>query len=358
MRPETLLLVWWLNILNKKRYDALIALCGSVDHAFERPSAELFRVMGMRDSTAQKTMARIKEFDAAKEHARLEQCGAELVSIEDDQYPRLLRESADPPICLSYRGDLSLLDQQCIAIVGTRLMSDYGKRLTEWIVPPLVQAQMTTVSGLAFGIDAVVARSTLNLGGHTVAVFGSGLGLITPREHEHLADEIVKNGGLLLSEYPLDAPSDTYTYPARNRIIAGLSLGTIVIEAPRDSGALITARFALEENREVFAFPGTLFDENMEGNHRLIAEGQALLLRTPDDVFRAIGMDAYRPPTRTYTPVSADEAAIYTLLASQPLSMDDLVEQSGRTAGEIGAHLTLLELAGATKKVGNGWVRC
>lgn len=358
MQPETALLFWWLNILNKKRYDQLIAACGSLDAALGALSPALLRDIGMRDESIHKTYARLEEFDAASALVRLRKSDVAVLSLEDDAYPRLLRETADPPVFFSYRGNLSILDHPCVAVVGTREMSPYGKRLTEWIVPPLIRAGCTTVSGLAYGIDAVVARSTIDADGRTVAVLGSGLGAIYPKEHDRLADAIVESGGLLLSEYPFSEGALQQSFPARNRIVAGLSLATVVIEAPAQSGALITARLALEENRDVFACPGQLFDANVEGCHRLIAEGQAQLLRAPEDVLRTIGVVAPSTDTpRAYEPSSPDEAAVYAILTTLPASMDDLVQKTGKGAGELAGILTMLELAGAAAKVGTGWVR-
>lgn len=358
MRHETALLFWWLHILNKRRYDALIAQCGSVDDALACLSPEILHGIGMRDDAIRRTFVRIEEFDAEKELGYLEKAGVSVVSIEDDDYPRLLKETADPPPFLSYRGDLSVLNHPCVSIVGTRDMSAYGERLTEWIVPPLVRARCTTVSGLAFGIDAVVAQTTLDHEGKTVAVLGSGLGAVSPKTNERLADLIVRNGGLVMSEYPFTEVAQPHMFPARNRIVAGLSLATVVVEAPAESGALITARLALEENRDVFAFPGNLFDPNMEGNHRLIAESRAQLLRSSDDVLRSIGVVAPVALSQQAFIFGTDaETDVFALLSTLPSSMDDLVARSGKPAGELAATLTLLELGGAARKVDAGWVR-
>lgn len=358
MQAETALLFWWLNILNKKRYDTLVARFGSLDAALASVSPELLRELGMKQESIEKTFARLEEFDAGAALARLQNAAVSLLSIEDDAYPRLLKETADPPVFLSYKGDLSVLDHPCVAVVGTREMSPYGKRLTEWVAPALAKAGCTVVSGLAYGVDAVVAASVIDAGGRTVAVLGSGIGSIYPKEHDRLAEKITSSGGLLLSEYPFSEGPAQHAFPARNRIVAGVCLATVVIEAPAQSGALITARLALEENREVFACPGQLFDANVEGNHRLIGEGQAHLLRSPDDVLRAIGVVAPTAPRAvTFEPSSPEEAAVYALLTALPSSMDDLVQRSGQSAGELAGTLTMLELSGAVTKVGTGWVR-
>ena len=358
MQPETALLFWWLNCLTKKRYDALVARCGSLDAALGELSPALLKELGLKDDSIQKLFVRLEEFDPAASLARFRKAGIDVVSIEDDAYPRLLKETADPPVFLSYRGDLSALAHPCVAVVGTREPSDYGRRVAEWLTPPLAHAGCTTVSGLAYGVDAVVAKSTIDAGGRTVAVLGSGFGQLYPKQHERLAEAIVTAGGAVLSEYPYDELPQQHAFPARNRVVAGVSLATVVVEAPDRSGSLITARLALEENREVFACPGPLFDPKAEGNNRLIAEGQAQLLRSPDDVLRAIGVVAPASAApRSYEPASPEEAAAYAQLTTLPVTMDELMARTGRTAGELAGALTMLELAGAAAKVGAGWVR-
>ncbi len=358
MQPETALLFWWLNILNKKRYDALIARYGALDDVLSKLSPRLLKELGLKTDSIEKLFVRLEEFDVEKSIERFQKAGIGVLSLEDETYPSLLKESSDPPVFLSYRGDLSVLDHPCIALVGTREMTSYGQRLAEWMTPEFVHAGCTTVSGLAYGIDAVVARTTLAEKGRTVAVLGSGFGAVYPKEHARLAEEIVENGGLLLSEYPFDEGPQQHAFPARNRIVAGVSLATVVIEAPAESGALITARLALEENRDVFACPGNLFDLAMAGCHRLIAEGQAQLLRSPDDVLRTIGVVGRSAPTQSsYAPSSQEEAIVFAALTTLPVTIDDLARKTGKTPGDLGALLTMLELEGGAAKVGSGWIR-
>lgn len=357
MRFETALVFWWLNVLNKKRRDQLVEACGSLDDALGRLSPDLMRAIGMRQDSIEKAFARLEEFDAEAVLARMERLGVGLLSLDDDAYPRLLRESADPPVFLSYRGDPSVLDRPCVAVVGTRDMTPEGERLAEWIVPEVVRAGCTAVSGLAFGIDAVVAQSAMDAGGVTAAVLGGGLANVSPKTNERLGDLIVKNGGVVLTEYPLDEPAQPFTFPARNRIVAALSLATVVVQAPAKSGALITARLALDDNREVLACPGSPFDPSFEGCNALIADG-ARLLRTPADVLSSIGVvapAAGAPVERSFDDPA--EAAVHAVLTTLPSSMDDIVERTGKAAGELAGILTMLELAGAAAKAGEGWVR-
>ncbi|MFA7682384.1 MAG: DNA-processing protein DprA, partial [Candidatus Peribacteraceae bacterium] len=232
-------LVWsWLGVLTKKRYDVLQDVYGNLDEALGHMSEELLKSLGCREETVWKTLNRLEEFDPSAYDQELKKRDLHLLSIEDASYPEALRTLPDPPVFLMYRGDLTILSQPCIALVGTRNMSSYGKRVVEEFVPAFVSAGMVTVSGLALGIDTYVAQQTIALSGRTVAVLGHGMAQIFPRSNARLAEQIVENGGLLLSEFPLDSAPDKYTFPARNRIIAGLSLGTVVLEAGEGSGAL------------------------------------------------------------------------------------------------------------------------
>ncbi|MBI3619082.1 DNA-protecting protein DprA [Candidatus Peregrinibacteria bacterium] len=353
-------LLWsYLNVLTRERYEALVQVYGSLEDARRHVGEEMLKGLGCRQETVEKTLVRLEDFDEERYAAELAKREIDLLSLADDRYPKSLREIGDPPVFLHIHGDLSILDQPCVALVGTRGITPYGRRIVETFVPPLVQAGVITVSGLAHGIDGAVAGETIKTRGKTVAVLGHGLGTMYPRTHEKLAHQIRETGGLLLSEFPLDFPPDTYTFPSRNRIIAGLSLATIVLEAPRESGALITADLALQYGRDVFAVPGQIFDANFRGCHDLIARAHAKLVTDPADVLQEIGIIV--PEARTspaYIPQSDDEEALLKVLTTMPQRLDELVERSGIPAARINAALTLLELAGVVKNVGSGmWVR-
>lgn len=352
-------LTWsWMNILSRKRYDLLVGKFGDIEKALEAIDLEMLRQLGCREDAAMKAMNRLDEFDAVTYAAAVQKRGLTLITIEDDQYPQSLRTIEDPPVFLYFRGDLSILSQPCLALVGAREMSEYGKRVTEAFVPEVVRAGMVTVSGLAYGIDAAVAKETLQAGGRTVGVLGHGMAQMYPKGHTALADEIIKKGGLLLSEFPLDQPPDNYTFPARNRIIAGLSLGTVVLEAAEGSGSLITAELALDYNREVFAVPGPIFDPHYGGCHQLISTGQARLVSSAAQVLQEIGIVAAEHGPSSFLTSSPTEQAVFDALTSMPQPVDDLVLKAGIEAAAIGATLTMLELQGAVKNVGGGkWVR-
>ncbi len=359
MTEDSALTWWWLNVLNRRRFDALSHLFGDLDTALESLDFDMLRDMGVRETYAEETLKRLSAVHPPNVRERMKTLGVSLCSIEDEIYPAQLREIADPPIFLSYIGDISILQHPCIAVVGTRRMSPYGRRVVETFVPAFARSSLVTVSGLALGIDAAVAKDTMDAGGKTVAALGHGLSAIYPKANERLAAKIIAGGGLLLSEFPLDLQPDTYTFPARNRIIAGLSLGTLVAEAPSSSGAIITAELALEYGRDVFAVPGPIFDEHAVGCHRLIADGHARLVTSPTDVLKELGIiaspDRPRPIFQAATP---EQQCIYDALSGMPQTMDDLVPRTKLDAPSIGTALTLMELTGVVRNVGSGqWVR-
>jgi DNA processing protein len=359
MQPETLLKWSWMNVLTKKRWDALLARFGSLDAAMDNVSPELLKELGCREDTILGALNRLEEFDPQAYLKELEKRGVSMLDIDDEDYPAALRTIADPPVFLYWRGDLSILNQPCLGMVGSREMTEYGKRVTAEFTPAVVAAGMVTVSGLAEGIDGEVARETLAAGGKTVAVLGHGLATIFPAAHAKLADKIVQSGGLILSEYALDVRSDRYTFPARNRIIAGLSAGTVVLQATEDSGSLITAELALEYNRDVFAVPGQIFDPSYAGCHKFIASGQAKLVTSAAGVLAELGV--VHVPAKEAAPFTADtpeEAAIVAALTTMPQPVDDLVVRAKLDAAVLNATLTILEIKGAAKNVGGGkWVR-
>jgi len=207
------------------------------------------------------------------------------ISPSDANYPKLLGEIHDPPKILYFRGDVSLLHSPCLGVVGTRKLSLYGKEVTEYFVTQLVQNGFTVVSGLALGIDAVAHRTALKTKGNTIAVLGTGIDdkSIYPKDHIQLIHEILENRGLIISEYKPGTGGSKWTFPARNRIISGLSYGVVVVEADYKSGALITAKCALDQNRDVFAIPGNVFSQKSNGTNMLIQNG-AKLVHAPCDI--------------------------------------------------------------------------
>lgn len=357
---QNALLSWaCLNILTRKRYEFLKETYGTLEDAWEHLDQNLLKKLGCREDTILKIMNEVEELDLNQHQTFLEKNNIHFLTIEDEEYPDSLREIADSPVFLFAKGNIDLLREPLIAIVGTRSMSAYGKRVVEMLVPAFVRAGMATVSGLAIGIDAAVAKETMDAGGKTIAVLGHGLGEIYPKANERLADHIIENGGLLLSEYPLHIRPDKFTFPARNRIIAGISIGTVVAEAAAQSGSLITASFALEDGKDVFAVPGSIFDPNREGTHHLIQRSGAKLVTSAEDILLELGV--VMPDTdqkSTYRAQTPEEESLLKFLTTMPQSVNELTEKSGMSVSAIHATLTLMEMKGGAKNVGMGqWVR-
>ncbi len=350
---------WWLDVLTPRRYKALKQVYGDLDLALQEISPLMLSELGLKEEAVEKVLTKLRDFRLDAYLAAMQKHGVRLLTIEDDLYPYRLREVADAPLFLSYRGDLSLLDHALIGVVGTRAMSAYGQRIVEAFVPVFVRAHLMTVSGLALGIDSQVALQTMKACGRTVAVLGGGLSSIHPPSNRRLAEQIVKEGGLLLSEFPLDMPPDKYTFPSRNRIIAGLTEGTLVCEAPEGSGSVITAELALDYNREVFAVPGSIFDPNFAGCHTLIMNGQAHLVTQPEDVLNILGiLSPGEKSLPAYDPKTPEERSIYSALTALPQTTDLLIEKTGRSASDVSVALTMLELAGAAQVLPDGtWIR-
>lgn len=358
MQSETALLWWWLNILDHRRYILLKDRFGGLDEALKHLTPELLRALNMREDSIRNVFVRIESFDPARYLFELARRKVDLLTIEDERYPRMLREIGDPPVFISMIGNMSALDAPLVGMVGTRAMSTYGERVVETLTSPIVRAGYVTVSGLALGVDAKVALETMRAGGRTIAVLGNGLAGIYPPSNKKIAEDIVRGGGLLVSEFPLEVQPDKYTFPARNRIIAGLSSATIVCEAPEESGSVITAELALEYGRDVFAVPGQMFDENYAGCHRLIAEGRARLVYSVPDLLRELGADGGMYARPSYAPQTPEEESVFRALTAMPQTVDDLAQHTGLDASRIGMALTMMELSGAVRSLGGGqWVR-
>lgn len=277
------------------------------------------------------------------------------LALKSKAYPKLLRQIADPPAILYCRGDVSLLNTECFAVVGTRSMTPYGKEATQQIVPGLAR-HFTIVSGMALGVDAIAQRATLDCGGKTIAVLGTDVEHPTPQTNHRLAQDILKHGGLLISEYKVGSRIFASNWAIRDRIVSGLSKGVLVIEADEKSGSLITARLAGEQNRDVFAVPGNIFSSKSMGPHKLIRTG-AKLVASAHDVLEdysklPLGKSAH---LSTIDPI---HATILAILESQgPLNIDSIIEQSKLGASEAMGALALMEIQGHVKQMAGGIFR-
>ncbi len=311
---------------------------------------------GLEQSAAEEVVLKRGGINLNEEMEKLAEEKVSVLTFEDEKYPKLLKEIYAPPMILYYKGTLSPeQDEFSLGVVGTRKFSNYGGQVTPAIVRDLASQGLVIVSGLALGIDSMAHEATLETGGRTIAVLGGGLDRanVYPSFNRYLSDKIVDSGGLLVSEYPLGTQPLRPFFPQRNRIISGLSLGILVIEAPEDSGALLTARFALEQNREVFAVPGSIYSENSLGTNNLIKMG-AKLATSALDILEALDLNLVKDfvETKKIVPDSREEAEVLKFLSHEPIQIDELVRQTKLDTATINSTLTLMEMKGRVRNLG------
>ena len=290
-----------------------------------------------------------------KELERLERLRVSVITIKDRDYPTLLKDLPNSPPVLYVAGTLKKEeDQFALAVVGTRKASTYGRQVTEQFARELAQGNVTVISGLAHGIDTIAHTATLDAGGRTLAVLASGLDIIYPPENLNLAKRIVESGqGALITEFPLGVKPDSRNFPARNRIISGLSLGVLVTEAPKQSGALITANFALEHGRDVFAVPQNIYSAGAAGVNKLIQDGAHLVTNVNDILFSLnLFMIPQQIEIQEILPENAEEQALLALLSHDPVHIDEIIRDAGLPTMTVTSTLMMMELKGMVKQVG------
>lgn len=278
------------------------------------------------------------------------------IAINDSTYPELLRRIADPPELLYCRGNIALLDSFCIGVVGTRKASDYGRQATADIAGQLASNGVTIVSGLAMGIDSVAHRAALDAKGATIAVFGTGVddASIFPADNVQLARDILANNGLLLSELPDGTHGQKFTFPRRNRIISGLSRGILVVEADRESGSLITAKCALDQDRDVFAVPGSIYWPRSIGANLLIQQGARPVL-CASDILESYKLRQIPLPKQNLSTSDPTQESILSLLRQNgPMHLDAIVAHTGRETPSVMAAVAMLELRDVIRHQGAG----
>lgn len=319
-------------------------------------SAQALELQGIKPSLA----TAILEFDMKKieeDYAWEKQSGCKLLTIEDPGYPPLLKEIYDPPPVLYAKGDMASLRQITIAMVGSRNPSPMGLETAKYFAHELAQKNITIVSGLALGIDAQAHQGCLAAGGKTIAVMGSGIDCIYPYRHRKLAGDITQNG-LLLTEFPLHVAPIAGHFPRRNRIISGLSLAILVVEAAVKSGSLITAQLALEQNRDVLAIPGSIHNPKARGCHYLLQQGAKLITST-DDVLSELGLDnANYTQLHKKTMLASEAEKLVKFIDFEVTPVDRIIERSGFSVEKVIGELANLEIKGLVKAVSGGYLRC
>jgi len=338
--------------IGRARIERLEHGFGSLAAAWEAPGMAL-RDAGLDAKATDAIVAARPKLDPDEEMARLERAGIVPLTWHDARYPARLRETYDRPPVLYLRGTLIGADDFSVAVVGTRRATPYGRQAAESICEGLVRNGVTVVSGLARGIDAFAHQAVLRVGGRTIAVLPCPVDEAYPAGHARLAAQIAENGALL-SEYPLGARMQRESFWRRNRIVAGMTMGTVVIEAGDKSGALLTAKLALEENREVFAVPGSIFAPMSRGPNALIQAG-AKLVRDAEDILTEL--DLMRVPQqlelRQTLPTDSTETALLTLLSTEPLHVDQITREANLPVAAVSGALAMLELKGMIRQVGS-----
>jgi len=283
---------------------------------------------------------------------RIQSLGVKVLTWDDEDYPRHLKEIDQPPPVLYIRGTLLPEDEWAVAIVGTRRVTSYGRQVAEEVATTLAHSGVTIISGLARGVDSIAHQAAVNARGRTLAVLGNGVDLIYPPENRRLATQIIECGALV-SDYALGTPPDGINFPPRNRIISGLSLAVIIVEAGMTSGALITASFAAEQGRDVFAVPGNINAPQSQGTNRLIRDGAQPLLN-PQDVLEALNltMVTEHRAVRVALPSDPVESRLYKLLSQEPLHVDEIRAQTNMPIEAVSATLAMMELKGMVRQVG------
>jgi DNA processing protein len=324
---------------------------GSMEAAWQADDNELSRA-GLDKGSVNAIINWRPKISLDEEMESLEHHGIKALTFRDDGYPARLKQIYDYPPILYVKGSLLPQDEWCLAVVGTRKATVYGRQAAEEIVADLARNKITIVSGLARGIDSIAHRSALEAGGRTIAVFGCGLDMVYPAENASLAKSIATNGALI-SEFPLGTEPRRENFPLRNRIMSGLSLGVLVVEAGDSSGAMITARLALEQNREVFAVPGSILAPSSRGTNNLIQEG-AKLIRDYTDILEELNLRAvaHQIELKEVIPASDTETLLLKQLSAEPTHIDEVCRGSGLPIATVSSTLAMMELKGMVRQVG------
>ena len=338
--------------IGRVRLNQLEDYFGNLEDAWQATPAELKRAR-LDNSSIQAVTHWRPKVSLEAEMEKLDRYGVTVFTWHDAGYPSRLKEIYDYPPILYVRGSLLPEDEWCLAVVGTRRATVYGRQVTEEIVADLAQSRITIASGLAKGIDSIAHHSALEAGGRSIAVFACGLDTVYPSENADLARRIMRQGALI-SEYPLGTRPKPENFPRRNRIMSGLSLGVLVTEAGKTSGALITANLALEQDREVFVIPGSILSPASRGTNHLIQEG-AKLVQDYTDILEELNLMAVAQQIemKEIIPASDTESLLLKQLSAEPTHIDEVCRSSGLPVSAVSSTLAMMELKGLVKAMGS-----
>ncbi|MCH7653427.1 MAG: DNA-protecting protein DprA [Chloroflexi bacterium] len=338
--------------IGRVRFKLLESFFGSLREAWEAHAGPL-KAAGLDSRTIGSITSRRPKVDPDEELSRIVESDIQALTWHDDAFPSRLKEIYDVPPVLYVKGSLLSEDERSVAVVGTRRPTAYGRQVAHRLTYDIANAGVTIVSGLARGIDAIAHKAALDAGHRTIAVMGSGIDVIYPREHDLLAEQIVERGALV-SEHPMGTRPDSKNFPRRNRILSGMTLGTVVIEAGETSGALITARHSNDENREVFAVPGNIFSPGSSGTNRLIKDGSAKLVSNFTDVLEELNLTSVGSQIEMVAlfPEDETESEVLRYVSYDPIHIDEVIRESELGISTVSSALAMMELKGIVKQVG------
>jgi DNA processing protein len=339
--------------IGRARFSLLESHFGSLEDAWKASPAAL-QSAGLTGPALSALLAARDGISPEAEVDKLDQLGVAALTWNDDRYPSRLKEIFDRPPVLYVRGQLTANDEWAVSLVGTRRATAYGRQAAEELATGLAANGITVVSGLARGIDSIGHKAALAAGGRTVAALACGLDMVYPPENLRLAQEMMERGALV-SDYPIGTQPKSEYFPRRNRIMVGMSLGVLVVEGDLKSGALITARQAIDENREVFAVPGSIYSPTYRGTNWMIQHGQAKLVTRVEDVLEELNltMAGHQMEAKELLPADETEASLLRLLSAEPIHIDDVRRESKLAIEVVSSALALLELKGMVRQVGN-----
>lgn len=341
------------GILNFDQYRFVIKHFGDLKTAWEKIDLVFLVKLGFGREKAERLLGIRKGLNFHQLLQRIENQNVRIFCVDDADYPKCLRSITSPPVFLFVRGKLPLL-HKALAVVGTRQITDYGRMVTEKLVSDLIGSRLVIISGLAFGVDSCAHEATLKNQGITVAVLGCGVDNIYPSSNRSLADRIIKNGGAVLSEYPLGTPAMQHHFPVRNRIISGLSRGVLIVEGGVKSGALITARYALEQGREVFAIPNNITKVGLSGTNHLIRRGEAKLVENVGHILEEFQMQPAQ--SKQSVSFSAIESELLEQIMNGGKSIDELTLETSYNVARLSEVFINLQLKGVVRQINQKWV--
>ena len=342
--------------IGPKSLDLLARNFASLRKAWNASESELLSIL--KPALTSKFLKFREELDFEKFKKQLKKQKISFVSLIDNIYPKLLKQISNPPAVLYAKGDTTLLNSPSIAVVGTRRITHYGREITEMFARDLSGSGLTIVSGMAFGVDGVAHKAAIDANGKTIAVLGNGVDLAYPKENEKLYEEILDSGGLIISEYSPGTPPNNGTFPARNRIVAGISEGVLVTEGAEDSGSLITANFGLEFGRKVFAVPGPITSQLSKAPLDLIEKG-ARLVTSADQILKELKISSFAKASKDKQGKikgdTKEEKKILEVLENESLYFDEIVKKTGISSQILGSTLSMMEVKGIIKSAGGSY---